>query len=186
VVTPRTGRPFHRPKGSPNKHIRGVREDGGRYAIALADLYISRGMTPAKAFLRAMLQLEFLAKKVECSGRLSNKMNAALEMFGGQIVSYEIGYSGNRDMNYIDEKRIQGINRLRKKAQRYGTEAGDIEYRITMAKMFMYFIFAKDIEGCAARVLKLSREIGEEQMAAALVEAMRARAMQIGEESPIE
>jgi hypothetical protein len=163
MTTPRTGRPRGRPKVT-------LREDDARYAI----LYVSRGMKPARAFLRAMLQLEFLAKKIEFSGRVSHKMNVALEKFGGQIDSHEIGYSGNRDKNYIDEKHIQGINRLRKKTKRYVT-AEDIRYRITMGKIFMYTLFVKDVGRCAARIEKLSTEIGEEQMAAWLIHAMQRR-----------
>lgn len=175
MVTQRTGRPRGRPKGAPNKQRRGVREDSRRYALAFADACMGVGMTAAKSFLLASLL--FLAKKTEFSGELSEKMRSARKRCGGgMIVSYDISALSGDEHEELNEKRLQAINTLRKKAKRYVTEEDDT-YRGMMSYIFWQALFKKgDVDLRAARISRAAAMIREEQAAALLIEAMRVEA----------
>jgi hypothetical protein len=173
MTTPRTGRPFHRPKGSLNKHRRGAREDDHRVVLAVADAFhAAYGISAQKA--RALAILELLAKRAEFNGLCSDKMSAAFKKFCGQIVSHDIsGMRGNDFEERALEKVLPLVNSLRKKADRYVTEA-DISYRAVMGSMFFLALFAKgNFVTRAFQIHILSRGIDEKQLAASLIEAMR-------------
>jgi hypothetical protein len=172
MTTPRTGRPFHRPKGSPNKHQRGASEDDHRVVLAVADAFhAAYGISDQKA--RALAVLELFAKRAEFN-KCSKKMSAALKRFSGLVVSYDIfGIRGNDEEERALEKVLPLVNSLRKKADRYVTEA-DINYRAVMGSMFFLALFAKDnFMVRAFQIHLLSRQIDEKQIAAGLIEAMR-------------
>jgi hypothetical protein len=167
MVTPRTGRPEGRPKALLN-------QDPDRHVLAVADAFhMALGVSAHKA--RALAVLELFAEKAEFSGESSDKMRAALERFGGTIVSYDISAIRGDVIEERDlEKVLPKVGVLRKKAnRRYVTEA-DINYRTVMASIFFLALFE---EGSfvirAFQIHLLSRKIDEEQMAAALIEAMR-------------
>lgn len=166
MVTPRTGRPEGRPKAL-------LSQDPDRHVLAVADAFhMALGVSAHKA--RALAVLELFTEKAEFSGESSDKMRAALERFGGTIVSYDISAIHGDVMERDLEKVLPKVGVLRKKAnRRYVTEA-DINYRTVMASIFFLALFE---EGSfvirAFQIHLLSRMIDEEQMAAALIEAMR-------------
>jgi hypothetical protein len=164
MTTPRTGQPEGRPKGS-------LRDHPYRFALAFSDaIQESLGITAQKSYLLAAAV--FLSDGAEprspSDPSLSRKLRTALEKFGGNVVSYELPASGNKESKSIKE-RIQSIDTLSKMANRIAI-GDDLDYRAQLALLFKLILFTKSGSEMRSAIIRvLSIQMGEDTEALKLI-----------------